>query len=305
MKKLLFWGMALAFSATSVVQAQQEPQYTQYMYNQNIINPAYAGTEDAWKATALYRQQYSGLDGGPETITFSGSTALGENIGLGLNFLNDEIGPVSEQNINADFAYRFQVSSSIRLSLGLKAGVNLIDVNLASTSPIQTMDPLLSGQVNETYLNLGAGAFLYSDNWYLGLSAPNLLDQTYADRNGQELQGSEELHYFATGGYVFDITENFKLKPHFLLKSTFSAPLSYDINLNGLLYERFEIGGSYRLDDSFSALASFMVTDNIRIGYAYDFVTSQINNVGDGSHEVFASFIFNLPRKVMQSPRFF
>jgi type IX secretion system PorP/SprF family membrane protein len=189
--------------------------------------------------------------------------------------------------------------------LGLKAGVNLIDVNLASTSPIQTMDPLLSGQVNETYLNLGAGAFLYSDNWYLGLSAPNLLDQTYADRNGQELQGSEELHYFATGGYVFDITENFKLKPHFLLKSTFSAPLSYDINLNGLLYERFEIGGSYRLDDSFSALASFMVTDNIRIGYAYDFVTSQINNVGDGSHEVFASFIFNLPRKVMQSPRFF
>ncbi|MGB3591164.1 MAG: type IX secretion system membrane protein PorP/SprF [Nonlabens sp.] len=304
MKKILWMFLAATAASTMAVNAQQDPQYTQYMYNQNVINPAYAGTEDAFKATALYRQQYSGLDGGPETLTFSGSTPLGERVGLGLNFINDEIGPVKEQNVSGDFSYRLPMNERITLALGIKAGVSFLDVNLNSTFPIVPGDPLLSGQVNETFLNIGAGAFLYSDNWYLGASVPNFLNSTHVDTDARKF-GSEEQHYFVTGGYVFGVSENFKLKPHFLVKGAFESPVSFDVNLNGLFYDRFELGVSYRHEDSFSGLASVLVTDNIRVGYAYDRVTSDINFVAPSSHEFFVSFNFAFPRKVMQSPRFF
>ncbi|WP_164510808.1 PorP/SprF family type IX secretion system membrane protein [Nonlabens xiamenensis] len=304
MKKLLALGLFLSMSAVSVVHAQQDPQYTQYMYNQNVINPAYAGTQENLRVTALYRQQWSGITGAPETITLSGSTPLGDRVGLGLSVIADNIGPVGETNVYGDFSYKLQVGDATTLALGLKAGATFFDVDLNTVQTTVPGDPLFSEQLNETYLNVGAGAFLYGSNWYVGFSVPNMLNSTHLDEDGLEF-GSETQHYFLTGGYVFDLSENVKLKPHALIKGAFDSPVSFDVNTNVLFNEKFELGVSYRYEDSFSGLIGMYVTDNIQVGYAYDRVISDISVVSNSSHEVFVSFGLAFPRKVMQSPRFF
>lgn len=304
MKKLLAMGLFFSIAATSLVQAQQDPQYTQYMYNQNVINPAYAGTQDGLNITALYRQQWSGVNGAPETITLSGSSPLGERSGVGLSLIADNLGPVHETNVYGDYSYRLQVGKKTTLALGLKAGVSFFDVGFSTVDTTTPGDDLFSQDVNETFLNLGAGAFLYGDNWYAGFSVPNMLESKHLDENSLKF-GNETQHYFVTGGYVFDVADNIKLKPHVLVKGAFDSPISFDLNTNVLFNEKFELGVSYRLEDSFSGLIGMNVTDNIKVGYAYDRVVSDISVVSNSSHEVFITFGLAFPRKVMQSPRFF
>lgn len=304
MKKLLLIGLVTAFCGVGISHAQQDPQYTQYMYNQNIINPAYAGTNDLLTVTSLYRQQWSGVNGAPETFTLSGSSPIGNNVGVGLSFISDQIGPVKEQNIYGDFSYRLKVGKTTTLALGLKAGVTFHDVSLNSVVTIDPTDPLFQNALNENYLNLGAGAFFYSDNYYVGLSVPNMLNSTHLDESGVVF-GSEVQHYFLTGGYVFDLSDSVLFKPHFLVKGAFEAPVSFDVNANFLLNKRVELGVSYRYEDSFSGLIGFYLTESIRMGYAYDRVVSDISISSNSSHEVFLSFDLAFPRKVMQSPRFF
>ncbi|PQJ20106.1 PorP/SprF family type IX secretion system membrane protein [Nonlabens tegetincola] len=304
MRKLLAMGILLTLACTSVVQAQQDPQYTQYMYNQNIINPAYAGTKEGLSVTSLYRQQWSGVVGAPETITFSGSAPVGDRVGLGLSFINDVIGPVNEKNIYADFSYKLQVGQKTTLALGLKAGVTFHNVDLATVGTTQPGDPLFSERLNELYPNIGAGAFLYGENWYTGFSVPNMLSATHLDENGLEF-GSETQHFFLTAGYVFDLSDTVKFKPHTLIKGAFDAPISFDVNTNFLFNNRFELGVGYRYEDSFTGLFGVNLTDTLKVGYAYDRVVSDISVASDSSHEVFVTFDLSFPRRVMQSPRFF
>lgn len=285
-------------------QAQQDPQYTQYMYNMNVVNPAYAGSKESLSITALYRNQWSGLDDNPVTFTFAAHAPISDKIGLGLSAVKDELGPIKETNVFADFSYTLQMSSSIKLALGLKAGATFHDVGLSSLELQDPNDPFFSEDIKNTYPNIGAGAFLYSEKFYIGLSVPNMLKSVHLDENGIKY-GSETNHYFGTAGYVFQITDNFKLKPSVMVKSAFDAPVSYDGNLNALFYDRFELGASYRLDDSFSGLVGFQVTPNIRIGYAYDHVTSDIKTVGPASHEVVLTFDVFMKPRILRSPRFF
>lgn len=307
MRKILAMGIFTLLSATSVLHAQQDPQYTQYMYNQNVINPAYAGTQDNLRITTLYRQQWTGVQGAPETFTVAGSMPIGDRVGVGVSVISDRLGPVNENNFYGDFSYKLQVGKKTTLALGLKAGLTAHDVNLnlATNDP---SDPAFTGFVNEMYFNVGAGAFLYGSNWYAGLSVPNMLNNIHLDEsqtaNGENI-GSESQHFFVTAGYIFDLSENVKLKPHALIKGTLDNPLSFDINTNVLLYNKFELGVSYRLNDSFSGLVGMQLTDNMRVGYAYDRVVSDISVAADSSHEIFLTFDLNFPRKVMQSPRFF
>jgi type IX secretion system PorP/SprF family membrane protein len=157
-------------------------------------------------------------------------------------------------------------------------------------------------------LNIGSGVFFYTEKFYAAFSVPNMLDSKHLDitRNGQEYKfGSEVKHYFLTGGYVFDLSANTKFKPSFMLKSAFKAPTSIDCSANFLLFEKYEIGGTYRLDDSFGAMVNFMVSPSIRIGYAYDRVISEIKNTAPSSHEFILLFDLNLSKKVSVSPRFF
>ncbi|MGJ8683132.1 MAG: PorP/SprF family type IX secretion system membrane protein [Nonlabens sp.] len=308
MRKLLAMGIFLVLSGTSVLHAQQDPQYTQYMYNQNVINPAYAGTRDGLTLTTLYRQQWTGVTGAPETLTFSGSTPIGDRVGVGLSVISDQIGPVKEKNFYGDFSYKLQVGKQTTLSLGIKAGMTFHDVNLATIATTVPGDDAFANQINESYFNVGTGAFLYGSNWYVGASVPNLLSAVHLDESqndtGAKL-GSETQHYFLTGGYVFDINENIKLKPHALVKGAFDSPMSFDLNTNVLFNNKFEVGVSYRFQDSFSGLVGMQLTDNVKVGYAYDRVVSDIQVAANSSHEIFLTYDLNFPRKVMQSPRFF
>ncbi|WP_299249042.1 type IX secretion system membrane protein PorP/SprF [uncultured Lacinutrix sp.] len=301
MKNILY----IVFLVVIGVQAQQDPQYTQYMYNMNVINPAYAGSSESVSIGALYRSQWVGLEGSPSTGTLSIHSPVGNRVGLGLSLINDEVGPVRETNAYVDFSYTLPVGNITKLAFGLKAGATFHDIGLTSVETIDADDPFFSQDVNETTANVGAGVYLYQPNrWYLSASMPNILNGTHLDRDGRKI-GSESEHLFAAAGYVFDLSENFKLKPHALMKFAFDAPISYDVNLNLFMYDVVEIGAGYRLDDSFSGMVNFMVSPSMRIGYAYDAIQSELNVVTDASHEIFINFDIDLPKKVSRSPRYF
>lgn len=304
MKKLTLLVLLLVVLCAEVASAQQDPQYTQYMYNMNVVNPAYAGSKESLSITALYRNQWAGFDDAPVTFTFSAHSPISDKIGLGLSAIKDELGPVSETNVFADFSYTIEVGASMKLALGLKAGFTFHSVGLVDLSLQDPGDPFFSQDINNTYPNIGAGAFLYGDKFYVGLSVPNLLQSVHLDENGI-MYGSETNHFFGTAGYVFQVSDNFKLKPSVMVKTAFDSPVSYDVNLNALYLEKFELGVSYRLDDSFSGLVGFQVTPNIRVGYAYDYITSEIKTVADASHEVILTFDLFFKKRTMRSPRYF
>ena len=292
--------------------AQQDPQYTQYMYNMNVVNPAYAGSKEALAIGLLYRSQWVGITDAPKTATLSVHSPVGKNVGLGLSVISDKIGPVEENNAYADFSYTLNLGGEHRLAFGLKAGATFQNIGLFSDIGNGFVpdagDEAFSENTSNTYLNIGSGAFYYTDKYYVSLSVPNMIKSTYLDvtNNGQEYKyGSEVLHYFISAGYVFDLGTNTKFKPSFLIKSAFEAPTSIDVSANFLLYDRFEIGATYRLEDSVGAMANFAVTPDIRIGYAYDYTTSDLNIKASGSHEIMVLFDLNFSKKVSISPRFF
>ncbi|MGJ8591630.1 MAG: PorP/SprF family type IX secretion system membrane protein [Aquaticitalea sp.] len=302
MKKLI---IILIVLIAVKVQGQQDPQYTQYMYNMNVMNPAYAGSKENLSFGLLYRTQWTGLDGAPKTGTFFGHTRIGEKIGVGLSVITDEIGPVRETNTYADFSYTLRLAGEHRLAFGLKAGATFHDLGLGPNN-LYTVDPGDPYFTNTSGVtpNVGAGVFYYTDNYYLAFSVPNILSSVKLDANGTEY-GTETSHYFLTGGYVFQLSENTKLKPSFLVKSAFTAPTSFDVNLNALFFEKFEMGASYRMDDSFSGLVNFAISPNVKVGYAYDNVTSDIKRYAPASHEFILLFDLNFAKKISRSPRYF
>ena len=294
------------------LQAQQDPHYSQYMYNMNVMNPAYAGSKENLSGGFLYRQQWVGLQGAPKTATFSIHSPIGKNVGLGISAISDKIGPIEENNIYADFSYTLNLGGSQRLALGLKAGITLHKIGLFSDIgngfTQQANDLAFSENSNAANLNIGTGLFYYSENYYVALSIPNMLTNKHLDvtRNGQEYQfGSETQHYFFTGGYVFNLSDNTKFKPSFMMKSAVNVPTSIDVSSNFLFYDKFEAGASYRLNDSFGAMVNFAISPTIKIGYAYDYILSDLNITTTASHEIMLLFDVNFPKKVSISPRFF
>lgn len=300
MRKIaLLFLLAFAYNAS----AQQDPQYTQYMYNMNVINPAYAGSTESLSFGLLYRNQWTNIDGAPETGTFFGHSAIGNNLGLGLSVITDQLGPVKETNAYVDFSYTLKLGGEHKLAFGIKAGATFHDIGLSNIDLINPGDPFFQN-INETTPNIGAGLFYYTDKYYISASVPNMLSSVHLSQNGNNI-GSETQHYFVSGGYVFDVTRNIELKPSFLVKSAFDAPTSFDVNVNARFNKKFEIGASYRLDDSFSGLVNFAVSPTLRIGYAYDAVSSDINAFAPASHEVMLLFDLNFSKRASRSPRYF
>jgi len=302
MKKIY---IILVFLFALQMQAQQDPQYTQYMYNMNVVNPAYAGSYDGVAIGILYRSQWVGLEGSPKTGTFNVSTPVGKRVGVGLSFISDQIGPVNENNVYADFSYTLPVGGANKLAFGIKAGATFHDIGLVDLDVIDANDPFLTSDINEVTPNIGAGLYLYQPNkYYVSVSMPNMLNSVHLDANGYKI-GSETQHIFAAAGYVFSLSDNFKLKPHTMFKMAFNAPLSFDINANVFMYDLVEVGVGYRLEDSFSAMVNFLITPNLRIGYAYDNVVSDLDVATSSSHEIFINFEIPLLKKVSRSPRYF
>lgn len=307
MKKIYFAALAL-FLVHLDANAQQDPHYTQYMYNMNVINPAYAGSKENLSFGLLYRKQWVDIEDSPSTFSFSGSTPVGKNVGLGLSLINDRIGPVEETNAYADFSYTLNLGGEHRLAFGMKAGATFHKVALFSEIGNGYVpdagDDAFAENTSNTFLNIGAGFFYYTNKYYIAFSVPNMLKSTHLDYNGRKF-GSETSHYFLTGGYVFDLSPNTKLKPFAMIKSAFDAPVSVDASLNALFFEKFELGATYRLDDSFGAMVGYQIVPSLKIGYAYDHIVSDLNVTTPSSHEVILLFDLNFPKKVSRSPRYF
>ena len=305
MKKIYF--IAIFTLVITGLRAQQDPQYTQYMYNMSVINPAYAGSKEGVSGGVLHRQQWVGIEGAPTTETFFVHSPVGKNVGLGLSVISDKIGPVQENNVYGDFSYTLNLGGEHRLAFGLKGGMTMHKVDFTTiypTLPDVGDDVFGKGNPNTSFFNVGSGLFYYTNKYYVAFSVPNMMKGHYLDYNGRKY-GTEQLHYFLTGGYVFDINPNVKFKPFAMIKSSKNAPISFDISTNFMFNNNFEIGATYRLQDSFGAMASFTVAPNLRIGYAYDRIVSDIKVATPASHEIIVLFDLNFPKKVSRSPRYF
>lgn len=283
---------------------QQDPQYTHYMYNTLSVNPAYAGQREALSVVGLHRSQWVGIDGAPQTQSLGIHGPLNnERIGLGLNIVSDALGPARENFIDANFSYSIPVDDNdTNFTFGLKAGWHSLNVDW-SKGRFQDPDNAFNQNISQNALILGAGLYLSNRNWYLGVSAPNFISTEHYD-DFQEALATERMHYFIHGGYVFDLSEDIKLKPAFLVKAVEGAPIIADVSANALFNDKLTLGLAWRWDDSISALAGFQVTDGMFIGYGYDLTTSDLNNYNSGTHEIILRLEVKKIGRIL-SPRFF
>ena len=286
--------------------AQQDAQFTQYMYNTISINPAYAGSRGVISVLGLYRTQWVGLDGAPETSSFSVNTPVGNNVGLGVSLVNDKIGPTNENNISADFSYSIPTSATAKLSFGIKGSANLFKLDPTKLTPEDQGDPQFQDLRNKFTPNIGAGIYWHTDKAYVGLSVPNFIQTNRYDDNDVAIY-KDQIHYYFIAGYVFnlDAYETIKFKPATLIKMVEGSPLQIDASANFMFNDKFVIGVAYRWNASVSALAGFQITEGLYLGYAYDLETTQLVKYNSGSHEIFLRFEFLNKNAGIISPRFF
>lgn len=298
--------LCMSLSAIIKINAQQNPEYTQYMYNTMTVNPGYAGSVGTLEATLLHRSQWVGIDGAPTTQSLTIHSPLAnEKVGLGLSVVNDKLGPSSESNIDGNFSYILNLAREKRLAFGLKAGIRKLDVDWTKGRFNNPSDALLNSNIsNEIKPSVGAGLYYYTNKWYLGLSVPNFIKGNYYD-DVQESIDIDRLHYYLITGYVFDLSEGLKFKPAFLGKLVSGAPLYYNLSLNFLIQEKLTLGASYQFDDSASALAGFQISNSFYIGYAYDYTVTKLNKYNDGSHEIIVRFQLQKKSSQIKSPRFY
>jgi type IX secretion system PorP/SprF family membrane protein len=304
--KFLLSLVVFVFTITTTF-SQQDAQYTQYMYNMNILNPAYAGSQGTLSIGLLGRSQWVGIDGAPQTMTAVIHSPIRRNVGLGFSVIVDEIGPVKEQNIFADFSYTIQLSEKGNIAFGLKGGYTFLNANLSllDLGDSTPDDVFTNNNLNRSSPNFGTGVFYYTDRFYIGASVPNMLKTLHFEKKGGVVyKATEEMHYFLTSGVVFEASDNLKLKPSVMLKAVNGAPLSIDLSANALINDKFELGVSWRLDDSVSAMFNVLIGPETRIGYAYDYTLSNFGEFNSGSHEVFLLFNISNSRSGL-SPRFF
>jgi type IX secretion system PorP/SprF family membrane protein len=306
--KECFLGIALLFSAFSF--AQQDAQYTQYMYNTVSINPAYAGSRGHMSLAGLYRAQWVGLEGAPETQTFNIHTPIGyKGLGLGLSFVNDVIGPTSETYLDLDISYTLDLDFDKKLSFGLKPSINLLDVQFSELNQDtgQGTDPTLQQNIDNRFTpNVGAGVYYHTDKFYLGLSVPRILETTHFEESSLST-AKEQMNFYLITGYVFELNSFLKFKPAVLSKIVQGAPLQLDVSANFMLDEKFIGGVAYRWDAAFSAMFGFKISEEFLIGMAYD---REITDLGatsfnDGSFEIILRYDFMRAIGNLKSPRFF
>ena len=289
--------------------AQQDPHYTQYMYNMNVINPAYAGSAGTLNLNFLGRKQWVDIDGAPTTFTFNANAPLGRKVGGGFAVTSDAIGPAKEQNIYGDFSYTIRLSETGKLAFGVKGGLTLLDVDLVNIVLPQTDtsdDDLFSENIHDVMPNFGAGVYYYTEKFYVGFSVPNILKSEHLDKDNINTKAAEEMHFYLATGYVFDLSQTLKFKPHVMLKAVNGGRLSIDVNANFLIMERIEVGAGYRYQDAVTGLINFGITKSFRVGYAYDYTISEFSFGNTGSsHELILLYDIDFNKKNLKSPRFF
>lgn len=285
--------------------AQQDAQYTQYMYNTINVNPAYAGSRGVFSVFGLHRTQWVGLEGAPVTNAASLNFPIeNSNLGVGLSFVNDRIGPTTENVISADISYTIHTSETYKLSFGIKGSANLFDLDIHKLNVEDQNDPYLENLNNVFSPNIGAGVYFHSDKSYLGFSVPNFFETRRYDDNSVVIN-KERMNYYLIGGYVFELSPSVKFKPAFITKLIQGAPLQLDVSGNFLINEKLVLGAAWRWDAAVSLMAGFQISDGLFIGYGYDLETTKLRRYNSGSHEIFLRFeLFKNQNKIL-SPRFF
>lgn len=293
------------FVGTNTILAQQEPMFSQYMFNLSHINPAYAGNRATNNVTALFRKQWMGIDGAPTTGSLSWDTRKEDsNIGYGLEIYSDKLGIESTSGVQAFYTYRIPMKSST-LAFGLSAGALNYKATFSQVGTVQGGDPVFQEDVNGVLPTVGLGILYSTEKWYAGLSSPALLETKINTHNTQVTKSANN-HYFLTGGYIFDLSDAVKIKPSVLLKAVKGAPLEYDFNMNAWIQNSVGLGVSYRTNDALIGMFELQVSPMLRIGYAYDYTISRLKTFSKGTHELMLRYEFNNDKnKRVLSPRYY
>ncbi len=289
-RKTLFVSL-LTFFMSIILIGQKEPQYTQYMYNIGSFNPAYVGTVETPEIAGLYRAQWIDVPGAPRTFRFGINIPFtNEKTGLGFNVVNDQLGPATQRYVDIAYSYQVSVSDNTKLSFGLDVGGSFLNVDFTKGDFEIENEPLLVNQTtNKFYPTIGAGTFLYSDDWYLGLSIPNFLTNGIY---GEEIAVlvEDKIQFNFIGGYVFELSSGLKFKPAFMVNYLQGAPVNLNLSTNFLIDDVVTLGASYRLDNAISGLAGFQVSSGMFVGYSYDYNTNGLGEFNNGSHEIILKF---------------
>ncbi len=300
--------------------AQQESMFTQYIYNTQVINPAYVGYREALSITAHHRSQWIGFKGAPSTQTVSIYSPLKKaELALGAVLIHDKIGPTSETDLQFDFAYRVRLSNRATLSFGTKVSAGLYQLNLSGLDISSNYYHLLNQSVptDELYMynttglilpNIGFGMYYYKKLYFLGISSPKMLRNRLEKRNSANFelgQGRTEPTLYLQGGYLFEIDKDFKLQPTGLIKVTANAPLSVGLFMSAIFIEDIKVGAFYHFGETAGALVQYQINDQIRLGYSFDIATNRLISTNFGSHEIMFNYLFNYRRKRIVYPRYF
>lgn len=300
MKYLKILCSLLTLGLVLKAKAQQDPHFSTYMYNLSVVNAAAAGTGGGLELYGGIRSQWVGGTDGPKTQTFNVNKAISDKVGLGLNVVNDDIFIVSDLSLFADFSYKVQISPLTNLFLGLKAGGSFLNIDFNSLGV--EGDALLSGNFSKFNPNVGLGAYMKGDNYFVSLSVPRILkSDRFEDAGGTASEASNRAHFFLGGGYVVNLNYDWSLKPQTMAKIVAGAPLSLDLTLLAQYTDQFEFGLNYRFDESVTGIATFVFSDFGRVGFAYEYTTTDIQDHNNGTIEIFAKFL--LRDKINRVPR--
>ena len=300
-----FTFLGLLILCVNSIYSQQEAQYSQYMYNTISVNPAYAGSRNVLSVLALHRSQWVGFDGAPTTSTFSINTPIPEtNLGFGISAISDRIGPTEQNTFSGDISYTIRLNEKTNLSFGVKGTASFFSFDQYKVTPFQANDPKWRSVSTRLSPNFGVGTFLHSDQYYLGVSIPNIMESNFYNDNDIAIN-SQRMNYYLIGGYVFDVSNSIKFKPAVVSKIVTGAPVQLDLSGNAMFMNKFVLGAAYRWDAAVSGLAGFQVNDALFIGYSYDFDTTSLSRYNFGSHEVFIRYEFVYKKDKLVSPRFF
>ena len=301
-------GILLLVIAANASFAQQDPMYTQYIFNTQTINPAYAGTWESLGFMALARQQWVSWDGAPQTYTFSLQSPMkNEKVALGLNVISDQLGKEKRFGIFADYSYMVKFTEETKLRMGVKGGFTNYSNNLQEYQLYPGVnDPLFQGEIDKKFRpNFGVGLFLYNPKYYLGLSVPKILQNDFETNYNNYSVQAEMRHYFLEAGLVFDLGESVKFKPTVLTKTAWNTPVEFDLTANFLLKEKLWLGATYRTQDAIGLIAQWIFNNKLRIGYAYDYSTTKLQNYHNGTHEIMVSYELRTLTELVTSPRYF
>ncbi|WP_338874819.1 type IX secretion system membrane protein PorP/SprF [Spirosoma sp. SC4-14] len=316
------WAVGLVLVvciSASPLRAQQDKMFSQYMFNMMALNPAYAGSRDVLSMSALYRNQWTGVEGAPQTATFTADMPLNrERVGIGLQLYGDKYGPVQEAGGFVSYAFRIKVGTRSTLALGLQAGAASYNVNLADikTSPDGgQLDPAFANNISKILPNFGTGIYLSNDRSYIGLSVPRLIKNKLTEYNVGSVISTQRRHAYLAGGFVVGISPVVKMKPSFLVKYAEGAPLGFDGNINFWFADRIAIGASIRRNqfsdwssvgtDAVIGMLELQLTDQIRFGYAYDRTMNNFKDIAPSSHEIMLRYEFGFGKNRILTPRYF